>query len=639
VDFGSCSGGGRPSSFAKAGRDYFRIARSVTVSNPHEFPIKLQTAIAGSDSARPQPFVAHPELLHLDGGGCAQIEVTFVPSSPGTFDAKLLLYAMLPEHEGVEHVAVCLLRAACPSTTDPSHDTNLSQVQQNEHGQPQAACPDGLTSADTGRAEVQSRLSTVVEEEWQLDCGSDDIDFGQVHCSMFYRFPVRISNTSVAPTRLRVRTESQHTDIDVGQAFAVCVATEDTDTIGVATPVPSRAADQQLQRTIPSGEEFTVAPGDTILWVYFHAVGYDAQANVLAAYHASLYVQSVAQPDTMSKHSMVAVAGSVRLQVPDDEQLLLFTGDASSRPGCSRKLSMRNAGCLPAHCRLETQDACFAVQKVQLQIDPGQTVVQEILFNAAQTDERLTSAVDDAVVTSHLLVSMSHECFQIPLRAEVRWQPQLVCSCPILHWGCVAINASQTQSLVLRNRSSFPCVCNIAIVDDQAGAMVSPFTLEGADLLQLAAQSEAEITVRFTPTEVSFLRHGLFVRDKYGKTYKVPLLACGGVSAVVPSVALPIDFGNVAFGADTSPVEVSFMNKGCRTGFVHLDAASAGGRLRIFDRSRKLITSAALAPRESHSFFIELAPKVCTFYLQRRIYQRCIYLTYLEMTAVGGHPV
>ena len=171
------------------------------------------------------------------------------------------------------------------------------------------------------------------------------------HCSIFYRFPVRISNTSVAPTRLRVRTESQHTDIDVGQAFAVCVATEDTDTIGVATPVPSRAADQQLQRTIPSGEEFTVAPGDTILWVYFHAVGYDAQANVLAAYHASLYVQSVAQPDTMSKHSMVAVAGSVRLQVPDDEQLLRSAAHAlmtAAEAGKGQRLQIsRRIGVFP----------------------------------------------------------------------------------------------------------------------------------------------------------------------------------------------------------------------------------------------------------------------------------------------------
>ena len=50
--------------------------------------------------------------------------------------------------------------------------------------------------------------------------------------------------------------------------------------------------------------------------------------------------------------ALVANAGYIRLQIPGDEQLLLFTEDAQ-RPGCDRKLNLRNIGCLQAKCHLQ----------------------------------------------------------------------------------------------------------------------------------------------------------------------------------------------------------------------------------------------------------------------------------------------
>ena len=59
----------------------------------------------------------------------------------------------------------------------------------------------------------------------------------------------------------------------------------------------------------------------------------------------------------------------------------LFTEDVQ-KPGCTRRLNLRNIGCLPAECHLHIDDPRLVVQTPDLAIPPGAAVRVEVSFDS-----------------------------------------------------------------------------------------------------------------------------------------------------------------------------------------------------------------------------------------------------------------
>ena len=134
-----------------------------------------------------------------------------------------------------------------------------------------------------------------------------------------------------------------------------------------------------------------------------------------------------------------------------------------------------------------------------------------------------------------------------------------------------------------------------------AFASDGPFVIEGPEVVSLGPQAAHEFVIRYTPRAVELNRLGLFIRDAYGKTYRIPLLGCGGQSDIVLESAASLDFGTVAVGGTSATHTITLWNTGVRSGFVHLDSTDAKGQLAIAGRS------AVLAPGQAHSFTLAVA--------------------------------
>ena len=148
--------------------------------------------------------------------------------------------------------------------------------------------------------------------------------------------------------------------------------------------------------------------------------------------------------------------------------------------------------------------------------------------------------------------------------------------------GLRRYRATQRQSIVVRNRSNFSCEV-FAVEADLDGpdpSRPSPFTIEGAEIVQLNGNDGHEFVLAFAPVDVSFVRHGLFIRDRCGRTYKIPLLGAGGKSNFEVELEQDepaIDLSSASQKATRKRKTLTLRNTGTRTGFVHVDCTSVGG--------------------------------------------------------------
>ena len=441
----------------------------------------------------------------------------------------------------------------------------------------------------------------VEDEAWEMG-ESDTLDFGCVDSAAVHAAPVQIRNRSRADTPVQVFVDNAGSGAMFPRCFSLAI-----DKTG-SSRLDGDKAGADGPSTLERGEILLLPPctendGVVTLHVLFDAADIVDDKDHLAPCTGLLRVQSVATEEGGRSKTVQlrAATGRPRLQVPNSEQLLLFCVDDPGQGECEQQLNLRNAGGVAAACTLATTDSSFRVAPQTLEIGPLQSSQVTVTFLTDHAGESPGSAAHDTA-TGHLNISTTYEFYQIPLRAEVRTHPHLVCSAPVVNWGCVDLGTTQRQSILVRNRSNFGCEIFAAIADlEGPPGQDCPFSIEGADAVLLNAHDGHEIVVSFTPKEVSFVRQGLFIRDKHGRTYKIPLLGAGGRSNFTLEVghgAKALDFGDGKRAIHKSTVKLQ--NNGTRTGFVHVDCTSTMAQVAVQGAGNA--ASVIIAPNKSHEF-------------------------------------
>ena len=441
----------------------------------------------------------------------------------------------------------------------------------------------------------------IVEEDWVVDSEADALDFGAVDGHGSHFVATQIHNRTPVPTGVRV-----FLDEDVrasGGTKSRCFF--------AALGHPDESISDANALRLKSGDRIQLPPcSDTTGSVTIY-VGLQPPDNihdgVLIDCHGSLRFESLRDVEERKTVSLRldAQVGVAKLQVPGGEQLLLFCIESLASKTCTHNLSLRNYGNVNACCNLSTTNESFCVDPQAVVIGPSEVVEVQVTFAVDATPMG-----NGDTITGHLEVNTKHVLFQIPLRAEIRTHPNLVCSAPVVNWGCVDVGVTQRQSIVVRNRSNFRCEIFAAVADLDGPDLSrpSPFMIEGAEIVQLNGHSGHEFVLTFTPVDVSFVRHGLFIRDKFGRTYKIPLLGAGGKSQFTLELEhgeRVIDFSSGA--QKTSQLThktLTVRNTGTRTGFVHIDCTSVRGVVSVGGGPRNA-ASVVVAPNKSHEFVLE----------------------------------
>lgn len=452
-------------------------------------------------------------------------------------------------------------------------------------------------------------LTVQVEQaNWFVDGEADGLDFGTVDGHGSHFVSTQIHNRAAVPTVVRI-----FLDEEAGAARGATSRCSRCFFAALGHPGEDISDENALR--LESGDRIQLPPcsdtaGSVTVYVGLHpsdTVGHES----LIECRGSLRVESLRHDDEEPKTASLrlhAQVGTPRLQVPGGEQLLLFCIESLTAKTSTQKLSLRNYGNVPAFCSLSTTNESFCVDPQAVVIGPSEVVEVRVTFavELTSTDTRPEQASD--TITGHLEVTTKHMLFQIPLRAEIRTHPNLVCSAPVVNWGCVDIGATQRQSIVVRNRSNFRCeiFAAIANLDGPDLSRPSPFTIEGAEIVQLNGHARHEFVLTFTPVDVSFVRHGLFIRDKCGRTYKIPLLGAGGKS----HFTLALEHGERAIDLSSDAPKtarvrktLNLRNTGTRTGFVHVDCTSMGGDVVVVGPCNA--ASVVVAPNKSHEFVLE----------------------------------
>lgn len=444
----------------------------------------------------------------------------------------------------------------------------------------------------------------IVQENWYVDGESDGLDFGVVDGHGSHFVSTQIHNRSPVPTDVRIFLDEE------------VVAGRETKSrwFFAALGHPGEDISDGHALRLENGDRIQLPAcsnntGNVTVYVGLHPsedVGHEA----LIECHGSLRIESLNREEEPKTASLClhAQVGTSRLQVPGGEQLLLFCIQSPTTTTCTQRLSLRNYGNVNACCNLSTTNETFSVDPQAVAIGAREVVEVEITFtvDSALTDTGPEQESD--TITGHLDVNTEHMLFQIPLRAEIRTHPHLVCSAPVVNWGCVDIGATQRQSIVVRNRSNFSCevFAAVADLDGPDPSRPSPFTIEGAEIVQLNGQDGHEFVLAFAPVDVSFVRHGLFIRDRCGRTYKIPLLGAGGKSnfrVELEEEERAIDLSSASQKPTRRRKTLTLRNIGTRTGFVHVDCTSVSGDVVVV--GPRNAASVVIAPNKSHDFMLE----------------------------------
>lgn len=504
----------------------------------------------------------------------------------------------------------------------------------------------------TDESSVVVPLTVQVEEaNWFLDGEADGLDFGTVDGHGSHFVSTQIHNRAPVPTIVRI-----FLDEEVGASRG---AVSRCFFAALGHPGEDISAENALR--LESGDRIQLPPcsgtaGSVTVYVGLHAsdiVGHES----LIECRGSLRVESLRHDDEKPRTASLrlhAQVGAPRLQVPGGEQLLLFCIESLTAKTSTQNLSLRNYGNIPAFCSLSTTNESFCVDPQAVVVGPSEVVEVRVTFavELTSTDNRPEQVSD--TITGHLDVTTEHMLFQIPLRAEIRTHPNLVCSAPVVNWGCVDIGATQRQSIVVRNRSNFRCeiFAAVANLDGPDLSRPSPFTIEGAEIVQLNGNAGHEFVLTFAPVDVSFVRHGLFIRDKCGRTYKIPLLGAGGKS----HFTLALEHGERAI--ELSPdarkaarvrKTLNLRNTGTRTGFVHVDCTPMGGDVVVV--GPRNAASVVVAPNKSHEFVLECSISTasvrqeatlhiyCGDELARRRRRQCRHARWSEEPGCSGNSL
>ena len=483
------------------------------------------------------------------------------------------------------------------------------------------ACELELLCMDKSFVSVPVRLK-VEEENWVVDAGgggSESLDFGTVDSHGLHVLSMQIHNRSLVPTAVQINLlgpENPSTGAALPRCFSVALDQPGSQDYAPASgenlPSDGDGLVVQLPACTDEGGRATVhvrfeLPPDCRRTANESVI---ECSGLLRLQSFSPEGEPARAPKTVQQLELLAKAGTPRLQVPGGEQLLLFCIDSPSAGVCTQRLTLRNYGSVEASCQLSTTDESFHAEPQAIVVGPSKVVAVIVTFAALCIDarDREIEHGGQNTITGHLNVSTAYELFQVPLRAEIRTHPHLVCSAPVVNWGCVELGSTQRQSILVRNRSSFGCeiFAAIADLDGPEQPCPCPFAIEGDEIVHLHANAGHEIVLSFTPSEVAFVRHGLFIRDKCGRTYKIPLLGAGGKSQISLQLehdARLLDFCSGALPGKPLRKTLRLHNNGTRTGFVHVDCTSANSDVVLVGPSNA--ASVVIAPNKSHEFVLE----------------------------------
>jgi hypothetical protein len=556
------------------------------------------SALADSISARATAGTDRRGIVGVDIK--VEIEVHNAHSLPVRLAPRLTLS---PDVAGHEQSAAMVLKLSEPVAAAPSAPSTfvvcLCAAQAGTHAVAlQLLCVD--------ESSVVVPLSFEVEHEnWTVDGESDGLDFGTVDGHGTHFLSTQVHNRSSVPTSVKIFIEEDANDgATASQCFSAAIERR------------GEGAGDEVLCAVKSGDVVQLPPcsangGSVAIHVRFDPPN-DTGRESLVEYCGSLRLESLSSEEETKAASLRlhAQVGTSRLQVPGGEQLLLFCVDSPTAEVCSQHLSLRNYGNVEASCELDATNESFCVEPQSFVIAPSEVVEVTVSFAAGITSVDSGHELVPDTITGHLNVNTQHLLFQIPLRAEIRTHPHLVCSAPVVNWGCVDVGSTQRQSIIVRNRSGFKCeiFAAIADLDGLEQSRPNPFSIEGAEIVQLNAHSGHELVLTFSPTDVSFVRHGLFIRDKFGRTYKIPLLGAGGKSHFTLELERGqrvLDFTSAARVQKT----LRLHNSGTRTGFVHVDCTSANGDVVVLGTSGNA-ASVVVAPNKSHEFVLECSQSI-----------------------------